>query len=398
MSGKTSSIAKILPLMLGFYVMGFCDIVGISSDYAKEAFGWSNTMTGFIPSMVFIWFLFLGIPVGLKMNAWGRKNTVLLSMGLTVLGMALPLVRYTPFTCLTAYALLGIGNAILQVSLNPLLTNVVTNGKLLTSSLTGGQVVKALSSLSGPAIVLLAVKWFGGADNANWYLCFPVMGGITLVSALWLYLTPIRREESSSVGISFSEVAAVLKDKTILLIVGGIFFVVGLDVATNFISSKIMITRFGWAKEEAGLASQTYFFCRTVGAFLGVILMTKIADIRYFRINIVLCAASVLALAFLQNQTADLVAIGGIGFFASCVFSILFSVAMQKYPQKANIISGLMITAISGGAVVTPVIGLVADVTHGITGGVFVILFCVLYLAFCAFSKAVASKEMREAG
>src|SRR5574344_1176639 len=142
--GKKNSLVFILPVLFGFFVMGFCDIVGISSDYAKEAFGWSNTMAGFIPSMVFVWFLLLGIPVGIKMNSWGRKRMVMLSMAVTIVGMLLPLTVYNQFTCIVAYSLLGIGNSILQVSLNPLLKNVVTDERLLTSSLTAGQVVKAV--------------------------------------------------------------------------------------------------------------------------------------------------------------------------------------------------------------------------------------------------------------
>ena len=140
---KQKSIFVALPVLFGFFVMGFCDIVGISSDYVQRTFNWSPVMTGFVPSLVFIWFLFLGIPVGNQMNKWGRKNTVLLSMAVTVVGMFLPLVVYNSATCMTAYALLGIGNAILQVSLNPLLSNVITNQRLLTSSLTVGQVIKA---------------------------------------------------------------------------------------------------------------------------------------------------------------------------------------------------------------------------------------------------------------
>lgn len=109
---KKKSLA-VLPVLFGFFVMGFCDIVGISSDYAQDAFGWSNTMTGFVPSMVFVWFLFLGIPVGINMNKWGRKNTVLLSVTVTIVGMVVPLVNYNSVTTMIAYALLGIGNAIL---------------------------------------------------------------------------------------------------------------------------------------------------------------------------------------------------------------------------------------------------------------------------------------------
>lgn len=388
---KENSLLQILPLLLGFFVMGFCDIVGTSSNYAQKAFGWSNTMTGFIPSMVFIWFFFLSIPVGIKMNKWGRKNTVLISMIVTILGMVIPLVSYSSLTCMIAFALLGIGNTILQVSLNPLVTNVITDKKLLTSSLTAGQVVKALSSFCGPYIMLFAVNYLGKEDPGLWYYCFPIMGAITLLSALWLMLTPIKREEQETMakGSSFGETLALLKDKTILLLFLGIFFVVGVDVATNFISSKLMATRFGWTSDHSGLSpEQVYFICRTVGAFIGAFLMTKISEMKYFRVNIVACIAVLFVLAFVQVEMVNLVCIGAIGFLASCVFSIIYSMAVQARPEKANQISGLMITAISGGAAVPPAIGLATD-SVGIIGGVFVILLCVCYLTYCAFGVKI---------
>lgn len=388
MSTKKQSLA-VLPVLFGFFVMGFCDIVGISSDYAKDAFGWSNTMAGFIPSMVFVWFLFLGIPVGIMMNKWGRKNTVLLSVAVTIVGMIIPLISYNSITTMTAYALLGIGNAILQVSLNPLLNNVVTDKKLLTSSLTVGQVVKAISSLVGPQIVLLAVNFFGKGDTGLWYYSFPILGVITLISGLWLLLTPVPREEIAPASKSLlSDTLSLLKDKKILLLFFGIFFVVGVDVATNFISSKILILRFGWDKSEAGFAPQVYFFSRTVGALLGAFLMTKIAEMKYFKINILLAIVAILVLAFVNNETMNLIAIGAVGFLASCIFPIIYSMAVQTRPEKANLISGLMITAVAGGGAVTPIIGFATD-SVGIIGGVFVILVCVLYLTYCAFGVKV---------
>lgn len=379
---KKNSVWAMLPVLFGFFVMGFCDIVGISSDYAAEAFGWSSTMAGLIPSVVFVWFFLLGIPFGVLMNRIGRKNTVLLSMGVTVLGMALPLIRYDSTMTIVAYALLGIGNAILQVSLNPLLQNVVTDGKLLTSSLTAGQVVKAVSSFAGPFIVLLATNWLGGGDEGKWYLCFPIMGAVTLVSGLWLLFTPIERESvQSSSGIG--ETLSLLSDKTILLLFLGIFFAVGTDVSTNFISSKVMISRFGFSKEMAGIAPQVYFVCRTVGAFLGVFLMTKISELRYFRINIVACLVFTILLAAIESDVVDFICIGGIGFCCSCVFPIVYSMALKTRPEKANEISGLMIMAVAGGTV-SFLVGAAND-WMGIAGGVAVIALEVLYLTYCAF-------------
>lgn len=371
-----------LPVLFGFFVMGFCDIVGISSDYAAEAFGWSPTMAGLIPSVVFVWFFLLGIPCGILMNSIGRKNTVLLSMGITVAGMVLPLMHYDGAMTIAAYALLGIGNAILQVSINPLLQNVVTDEKLLTSSLTAGQVVKAVSSFVGPFIVLMAVNWFGDGNEGKWYLCFPIMGAVTLVSGLWLLATPIEREPSQpSSGIG--ETLSLLSNKTILLLFLGIFFAVGTDVSTNFISSKVMISRFDYSKEMAGLAPQVYFVCRTIGAFLGVFLMTKIAELRYFRINIVACLVFTLLLATIENDVVDFVCIGGIGFCCSCVFPIVYAMALKSRPEKANEISGLMIMAVAGGTV-SFLVGAAND-WIGIAGGVAVIALEVLYLTYCAF-------------
>ncbi|WP_417188309.1 MFS transporter [Bacteroides sp.] len=380
---KQNSVLTAFPVLFGFFVMGFCDIVGISSDYAQRSFNWSPVMTGFVPLMVFVWFLFLGIPVGYQMNKWGRKNTVLISMMITIVGMILPLLTYDSVTCMMAYALLGIGNAILQVSLNPLLDNVITDKAFLASSLTVGQVVKAVSSLVGPEIILLAVGYFG-ADK--WYYCFPILGFITLLSAVWLIMTPIDREKNFVLDNSFSigNTFGLLKNRTILLLFFGVFFIVGVDVAMNFISSKLMASRFEWGDAQVKFAPQVYFLSRTVGALLGAFLLTRVAGVKYFRFNIVACIVVLLALIGVDNDAVNMICVGAVGFFASSVFAIIYSMALQVFPEKANQISGLMITAVAGGGIVTPIIGFAIG-SVGVIGGVVVILACVLYLTYCAF-------------
>lgn len=386
---KAREISNIGAVLFSFFVMGFCDIVGISSDYAREAFGWSQGMAGLLPSMVFVWFLFLSVPVGIKMNKWGRKNTVLLGMVVTIVGMMIPLIG-TSWSCLIGYAALGIGNAILQVSENPLIKNVVTDEKILTSSLTAGQVVKAVSSFCGPFVMLLAVNVLGGGDKHYWYLAFPILGFITLLSALWLILSPIEREPIEKTNVTVGETFALLKNPTILLLFFGIFFAVAIDVGTNFVSSKIMINRYGWSVAEAGMAPQVYFICRTIGAFLGVFLMTKVSDMVYYRWNIITCIVVIVSLAFIQlPETWALAQIGAIGFLCSCIFPIIYSMAVQAEPDKANLISGLMITAVAGGGAATPFIGFATDAAGTITAGVCVLLLCAGYLTYCAFGIKV---------
>ena len=374
-------------VLLSFFIQGFCDIVGISSEYAREAFGWSHTMAGFLPSMVFVWFLFFSVPVGIKMNRWGRKNTVLVGMGVTIVGMFIPLMQ-SSWACLAGYAMLGIGNAILQVSQNSLLKNIITNDRQMTSAVTAGQVVKAVSSFSGPFIILFAINVFGSGSNNDWYLVFPVLGVITLLSALWLWVSPIEREEQEHSNVTIGSTFGLLRDVRIFILFLGIFFVVATDVGTNFVSSKIMVSRYGWSIVDAGVAPQIYFICRTIGAFLGAFLMTKISSITYFRWNIIACIVVVVVLAMVRlPEVWTLALIGAVGFLCSCIFPIIYSQAVQVRPEKANLISGLMITAVAGGGAATPLIGWATDTYDSISAGICILLICVGYLCFCSFSR-----------
>lgn len=374
------SISKVLPVLFGFFVMGFCDVVGISTSYVKQDFGLNETVAGFIPSMVFIWFLLLSIPAAIAMNRIGRKRMVQVSNVITIIGMMIPFVDYNLVTCMTAFVLLGIGNTILQVSLNPLLTNVV-RGDALTSSLTAGQVVKAVSSFCGPFIAAFAASVLG-----NWQYLFPIFAGITVLSAAWLMFTPIQEQaetqQASSVGATF----ALLKDRTVLLLFLGIVFVVGVDVGMNTVSPKLLIERGGFAVESASLASSVYFVCRTVGALIGSILLVRMNDVRYFRIHIFLAIAAMVTLYFVQNTIGMLVLIGVIGFGCSSIFSVIYSTALKCHPEKTNEISGLMITGVFGGAVIPPLMGAAADFTGTQIGSLLVISVCMLYLAGCALA------------
>lgn len=374
------SLSKLLPVLFSFFVMGFCDVVGISTSYVKNDFGLSETAAGFIPSMVFIWFLLLAVPAAMVMNRVGRKRMVQISNAITFVGMLIPFAVYNFTTCMVAFVLLGVGNTILQVSLNPLLTDVV-RGDALTSSLTAGQVVKAVSSLCGPFIAVVAANALG-----DWRYLFPIFGGIVLLSAVWLMCTPIQERtevgQASSVGATFG----LLRDRTILLLFLGIVFVVGTDVGMNTVAPKLLIERGGYDVGAAGLGSSVYFICRTVGAFIGSILLVRMSDVRYFRLHMLAALAAMGALCFVESTLGVLVLVGAIGFFCSSIFSVIYSVALKRRPAQANEISGLMITGVCGGALVTPLMGLCADFVGNQLGSLLVIAGCMVYLTLCAFA------------
>lgn len=377
-----------VPVLASFFVMGFCDVVGIATSYLKHDFALSESLAGFIPSMVFIWFLFLSVPAAILMNRIGRKTLVQLSNVITFVGMLIPFFVYNFVSSMVAFILLGIGNTLLQVSLNPLLTNIVS-GKQLTSCLTGGQVVKAVSSFCAPFLALVATAVLG-----NWKYLFTIYAAVTLLSFLLLEVTKIPREAVSGKTTSLKEAFGLLGDKTILLFFLGIFFIVGVDVGTNTVSAKLLIERCGMDVEKASLGASVYFICRTVGAFLGTFLLARMDDIRYLKINLYLAVLSMAFLFFVRPAWAILVGIGGIGFFCSSVFSVLFSQALKARPEKANEISGFMITGVCGGAVIPPLMGLATEWVHNQCGSLLVISLCLAYLVWCAFA---ADRSHREA-
>lgn len=373
-----TSISKVLPVLFGFFVMGLVDIVGVATTNSKATFALTETQAGFIGSMIFIWFFFLSIPTAMLMNRIGRKNTVQISNAVTFVGMVIPLVAmlagstsFAPYV--VAFVMLGIGNTMLQVSLNPLLTNVV-KGNSLSSSLTAGQVIKAVSAFLAPFVSLLAARWLG-----NWQYMFPIYAAITLISAVWLMATPIK-EEAPDKAAGFGATFGLLGNRIVLLCFLGIIFVVGVDVGLNTVTPKLLIERAGMTEDTAGLGSSVYFACRTIGAFIGAFLLTRISDMKYFRIHILVAIIGMAALYFMQGQWPILVMIGLVGYACSSMFSVIFSQALKARPDKANEVSGLMVTGIVGGAIITPLMGWLTDLIGSQIGSLIAISICVLYL------------------
>jgi fucose permease len=375
---KEKSVYKLMPVLFGFFIMGFVDVVGIATSYVKKDFALSDTLANLLPMMVFLWFLVFSVPTGLLMNKIGRRKTVIISGIVTFFAMMVPLISYEFTYVLIAFALLGIGNTILQVSLNPLLTNVVS-GDRLTSSLTLGQFIKAIASFLGPIIA----AW-GAAQLGNWKYIFPIFGVTTLISTIWLLMTYIEEESPKGKISSFAECFGLLKDKKILLLFLGILFVVGVDVGLNTTIPKFLNEVCNMPLEKAGFGTSLYFIARTLGTFIGAFLLVKLSARRFFIVNIMIAIVSMLALFSTSNVWAVGTIIFILGFTVANVFPIIFSAALQHKPDRFNEISGLMIMGVSGGAFITFIVGVVSDAAQSQIGGLVVLLSALIYLLFCA--------------
>ena len=252
----------IYPILFGFFVMGFADVVGIATNYVKVDFSLSDTLANLIPMMVFLWFALFSIPTGVMMGKLGRRNTVVIALAVTALAMLLPLFFYDFACILLAFALLGIGNTILQVSLNPMVANVVSPDRI-TSVLTLGQFIKSISSFLGPIIAGAAASFWG-----DWKLIFLVYAVTTLISTIWLISTIPGKEKLEEVGATFATTLSLFKDKYIVSLFLGILFIVGIDVGLNTTIPKLLMERTGMPVSEAGLGTSPYdwFVCRSFPA------------------------------------------------------------------------------------------------------------------------------------
>lgn len=363
------------PVLLGFFVMGMVDVVGVATNYARADFRLRDSVANLLPLTVFIWFAVLSVPTGLLMNRLGRRTTVLIGMGITFLALLIPLVAYRYVVLLTAFALIGIGNTLLQVALNPLLADV-TPAARLTSALTLGQLIKAVASFLGPVIAAWAAVVLG-----SWKGMLPVFAVVTAVAAGWLGVTGGSRSPADVVGdtATVMDCLRLLKDKRILALFFGVIAIVGLDVGLNTTLPRFLMQRLKLPLAQAGLGTSLYFIARTAGSFVGVLLLTKWTSARVFRVSALLAVG---ALALLPAQTvlwSVLLLIVLLGLAVANVFPIIFAAALQRAPGRANEISGLMIMGVSGGAVLMPVMGLIAEYT-GQAGALLFLLVTPLYL------------------
>lgn len=370
---------RVVPVMLAFFAMGFVDLVGIATNYVKADFDLSDTVANLFPSMVFFWFLIFSVPTGMLMNKIGRRKTVLLSLVVTAAALLIPVVSYSFVSMLISFSLLGIGNTLMQVSINPLLSNIVKGDKL-ASSLTLGQFVKAIASFTAPLIAAWAAASLG-----DWKLLFPIFMAMAILATLWLGITQIKEEETGGKTSTFLQCFALLGDKTILLSFLGIMCHVGIDVGVNVTAPKILMERLGMPLANAGFATSLYFLFRTIGCFTGAFVLARYSAKKFFAISVALMVLSMAGLFIFNNLTFIYISIALVGLGNSNIFPIILSKAMLYMPEKKNEVSGLMIMGLFGGTVFPLLMGLLSDTMASQTGALIVLTVGVVYLIFLTF-------------
>ena len=385
MKAQNNSLSKvtlmqIIPVMLCFFAMGFVDLVGTASNYVQNDLGLSDAEANIFPSLVFFCFLLFSVPTGMLMNKIGRKKTVLISLVVTLVSLIIPIFGNSYSIMLIAFSLLGIGNAIMQTSLNPLVSNLISSDRL-ASTLTFGQFVKAIASFLAPIIASWAALAMLPTFGLGWRFLFVIFAIICCLSVAFLGATPIAEEKTDSNDVSIFKCLKLLANPFILICFIGIMCHVGIDVGTNATAPKIIIERIGLPIEDASFATGLYFIFRTAGCFVGAIILRYISSKKFFAISTIIMLIAMGILIFANSITSIYIGVSLIGLGNSNVFPIIFAQAITALPDNKNEVSGLMIMGLFGGTVFPLAMGIASDAI-GQIGAIAVMAIGVVYLMY----------------
>ena len=379
---KTKNTA-LLSLMLAFFTMGFVDLVGIASNYVQKDLSLADSQANILPSLVFFWFLIFSVPTGMLMNRIGRKNTVLISILVTALSLIIPIFGSSYPVMLLSFSLLGIGNAIMQTSLNPLVSNVVEEDRL-ASTLTFGQFVKAIASFMAPYIAMWGATAVIPTAGLEWRVLFPIYAVVAVLASLLVGFSRIEEAPADSRATGFIGCLKLLGNPFVLLCFFGIMCHVGIDVGTNTTAPKLLMERLGFSLDEAAFATSLYFIFRTIGSFTGSYILSRVRARVFFCISSLMILLAMAGLLFVNLPEAPFfiyLMIALIGYGNSNIFPIIFSQALTHVPENQNEVSGLMIMGLFGGTIFPLLMGFASD-WAGTSGAVMVMAAGAAYLVY----------------
>ncbi len=374
MNQSKSGLQKTLPVFMSFIVMGFVDIVGVATGFIKKDFNLTDDLAQLIPSMALFWFFVLSVPSGIMQDKYGKKKMLNIGMFLTGIGMIIPIIHYSFPVMLSAFIVLGIGNTIVQVSANPLLHDVSPKEKY-SSYMSLSQFIKAIVSLLGPVIAASMSAAFG-----NWKLVFAIYAVTSAIAVTWLYLTKIE-ETKGEAPATFRSCFSLLRNPFILVMVLGIFMLVGSDVGMNSNIANFLQRQFGLSLERASLGISLYFTALMIGRFSGAIILNWISSRKFLFLTAMVALAALIVMLLVKSLLIVQIAIFMVGLGSANLFPLIFSIALEKMPERANEVSGLMIMAVSGGAFLPPLMGLVST-NFGVKAGFLVLVGALLYLLY----------------
>jgi fucose permease len=387
----------VLLVFLIFFVISFLtNILGPLVPDIIDGFDLSLALAGFLPFSFFVAYGVMSVPAGMLLERYREKPVMLAAFGLAFGGSLLFAAVHTFHVALASLFMIGIGMTMLQVAINPLL-RVAGGEEHFAFNSVMAQLVFGAASFVSPQVysyLVASLKGYGGGGGAvldvlarltparlPWISLYWVFALVTalMVATLALVRLPrfeLKEDEQAGAWATHKEL---LKNRTALLFVLGIFCYVGSEQGIANWISKFLQTYHGYDPQVEGAHAVAYFWgLMTAGCLLGLLVL-KLWDCR--RVLVVFAAAAILTLtaALLGGARVSYYAFMLLGFCLSVMWSVIFSLALNSVPRHHGSFSGLLCTGIVGGAFVSLLVGWLGDL-FGLRTGMVVLYLTLGYI------------------
>lgn len=394
---KKNHLIVVLILFIFFVISFLTNILGPLIPEIIQDFEVSLTLAALLPFAFFIAYGVFSIPSGLAVEKYGEKKVILSAFLIAFLGALLFALLPTFPVALLSLFLIGSGMAMLQVAINPLLRAAGGEEHFAFNSVMA-QLAFGLASFASPflfAYLVLNLEGYSGSGDGNFIIDVfhnLVPGNLPWVSLYWIFalisllmivlIYPIKlpkvelkETERSGDRTTYKDL---LKNKMVLLYFLGLFAYVGTEQGiANWMSQFLTVYHDLDPRVEGTTAISLFWGLLTVGCILGLILL-KIMDsklvLKLFAGAAILC----LSAALFGPARVALYAFPLVGFFASVMWSVIFSLALNSVKENHGALSGILCSGIIGGAIVPLIVGAIGDVV-GLRGGM---IFLYLTLGF----------------
>jgi FHS family L-fucose permease-like MFS transporter len=390
-------------VFLVFFVMSLLtNILGPIVPDIISSFRVSLTAAALLPFAFFIAYGVMSIPAGFWVERYSEKPVMLMAFLAGAVG-SLSFALYPAYTvAIISLFVIGSGMATLQVAINPLL-RVAGGEEHFAFNSAFAQLIFGSASFLSPRIYSYLVEGLNVHSGGNfllrtlskvtpealpWASIYWIFLAVTLVMILILAATPfprVERNEDESAG-SWSMYGELLRKPMVWFFFLSVFAYVGSEQGTANWISEFLSRYHGYDPHTSGALAVSWFWgLLTAGCFIGMVLL-KFFDSR--RVLIGFCAAALLCLtaALFGSARVAFYAFPAIGLFASIMWPVLVSLALNSVSEHHGPFAGILSTGIMGGAVVPVIIGRIGD-HFGLRAGVsflYLTFGCVLTVGFWA--------------
>ena len=372
---------RTIPIFLVFFIMGFGDAVGTLVGFVTKEFNLSPAVAGLLPFFGFLAFGLFSVPLGILADKKGQKFVLVVFLSLVLVGELIPVISIARYEyVLIPIFFIGLGITALQVVGNPMMRTVSAPG-MFSRNLTFAQFIKSIGSNAAPYILPLVI-----AMGIAWQSIFGIFALVVAVALISVSFLKIEKEsEEKKSGASIRSSFALLKEPYVLMMVLGIFFYVGAEVGLNSWIARLLQMKFSLDIDKMATLGIGFFMTAlAIGRLAGSFILSYLSPKKFFLSTALVGVAAILGM-FVPSESVVLVSIFLAGISFANVFPLIFSILIDTIPERSNELSGLLVMAIVGGAIIPALMGVVADKSVELSFVIPLAIF--VYISFLAFSS-----------